>query len=180
MFKKPIIQLSIIAIIIGSVFIVNGLILAWTSPVSTPPADNVGAPINIGTDSQYKSGALGVGGVFHGYSSAIFDGNVIADIPTADNHLATKAYVDAQSGGGVTCDKVLTGDSGVAYDGYSAHEYCQAQAYQYAIPNVSAGQCSYKGIDRLGNVITGEHSCSQELGDSHPLGSGSNPLWCCK
>jgi hypothetical protein len=40
------------------------------------PIGNVGAPINVSGTIQYKSGALGIGGVLRGYSNAIFDGNV--------------------------------------------------------------------------------------------------------
>lgn len=39
------------------------LLYAWTSPTATPPAGNVAAPINIGTASQNKLGALGLGGL---------------------------------------------------------------------------------------------------------------------
>lgn len=45
---------------------------AWTSPTADPPEDNVDAPINTGSTLQYKSGALGVGGVLRGYSASYF------------------------------------------------------------------------------------------------------------
>jgi hypothetical protein len=72
----------------GIKVIIFGLILAigisyafaWTEPTVAPPNGNVEAPINIGSSSQYKDGALGVGGVFHGYSDAIFDGSILLDI----------------------------------------------------------------------------------------------------
>ena len=117
MFKKSISYFSVIAIVIGVVFLVNGLILAWTPPISAPPADNVDAPLNVGSTGQSKAGGLilntggaetglivdqgnvGIGTAAPGAKLEV-DGNVIADIPTADNHLTTKAYVDAQGGGG--------------------------------------------------------------------------------
>jgi len=43
---------------------------AWTDPASSPPNGNVGAPINTGLIAQIKSGALGVTGIIHGFSSA--------------------------------------------------------------------------------------------------------------
>ncbi|MFH1180806.1 MAG: hypothetical protein V1705_00160 [bacterium] len=51
---------------------------AWTEPPTgtTPPDNNVPAPINVGAAIQYKSGALGIGGVLRGYADAIFDGKV--------------------------------------------------------------------------------------------------------
>ena len=111
MLKKTITQLFILTIVISCIFLANGLILAWTSPGYNPPDGNVDAPLNIGSDSQYKLGALGVEGIFRGYSNAIFDGNVgigitnpgaklevegniIADEPTQNGHVATKFYVD--------------------------------------------------------------------------------------
>ncbi|KKN91747.1 hypothetical protein LCGC14_0214150 [marine sediment metagenome] len=36
----------------------------WTEPTAVPPGDNVPAPLNVGGVTQYKSGALGVGGLF--------------------------------------------------------------------------------------------------------------------
>jgi hypothetical protein len=49
---------------------------AWTEPTDTPPDGNVEAPINVGDNIQYKAGTLGIGKILHGYSNAIFDGNV--------------------------------------------------------------------------------------------------------
>jgi len=62
--------------IILSTLLVATIIYAWTEPTVVPPGGNVSASINVGGDSQYKSGALGIGGVFRGYSNGIFDGNV--------------------------------------------------------------------------------------------------------
>jgi hypothetical protein len=36
---------------------------AWVNPTVSPPDGNIGAPINTGVATQYKSGALGVGGL---------------------------------------------------------------------------------------------------------------------
>jgi len=54
---------------------------SWTGPGNAPPICPSGepgcdAPINIGGTFQYKSGALGIGGVFRAYSNAIIDGDV--------------------------------------------------------------------------------------------------------
>ncbi|MEA2113166.1 MAG: hypothetical protein U9P63_00720, partial [Patescibacteria group bacterium] len=61
MLKKTITNLSIIAIVIGSVLIANGLILAWTAPAVPPTGGNVAAPLNIGSEPQVKEGSLGIG-----------------------------------------------------------------------------------------------------------------------
>jgi len=58
MLKRAITQISILAIVIGSIFLANGLILAWSSPGSAPPDGNASAPINISGTSQTKSGTL--------------------------------------------------------------------------------------------------------------------------
>lgn len=34
-------------------------LLAWTGPTAAPPANNVSAPINIGTNEQFKPGVIG-------------------------------------------------------------------------------------------------------------------------
>lgn len=58
------------------IFFGIAIVYAWTEPAQAPPSGNISAPVNVGVTSQYKSGALGVGGVFHGYSTGIFDSNV--------------------------------------------------------------------------------------------------------
>lgn len=74
---------------ITALFVFVGIVIvyAWTEPASAPPTGNVSAPVNVGATSQYKSGALGVGGVFHGYSTGIFDGNVGIGTPTPETKL---------------------------------------------------------------------------------------------
>ncbi len=65
-------------IAIGTIFFIGLLyVSAWTgAPTGTPPANNVDAPVNVSINSQYKDGALGVGGLIRGYADAIFDGGV--------------------------------------------------------------------------------------------------------
>lgn len=58
MLQKSITYLSIIVIVIGAIFLANGLILAWTPPCDDPPNCNVPAPLNIGSTGQSKSGGL--------------------------------------------------------------------------------------------------------------------------
>lgn len=105
-----------------SVFLVTFVVFAFAGPSQNPPACPAGepgcdAPLHVGTAGQVKDGPLGIEGVFRAYSNLIVDGNVgigtanpttrlevdgniIASAPTASNHLTTKAYVDAQAGGG--------------------------------------------------------------------------------
>lgn len=44
---------------------------AWTAPTATPPGGNVSAPLNTSNASQYKDGALGIGGYLQVYSSIL-------------------------------------------------------------------------------------------------------------
>jgi hypothetical protein len=113
MFPKTIVQISILTIIIGAVFLANGLILAWTGPTDPPPDGNVEAPINVSLSSQYKEGALGIGGVFRGYSNAIFDGNVGIGVTNPEAKLDilredTAAYVRIFNVGTYWSENALT------------------------------------------------------------------------
>lgn len=90
---------------------------AWVEPGTTPPGDNVAAPVNIGATTQYKSGALGIGGVFATDIDtflALLGGRV--GIGTANP--GAKLEVAGQikiTGGTPGADKVLTSDaSGLA------------------------------------------------------------------
>lgn len=51
-------SLSILTIVIGTIFLANGLILAWTGPSGSPPASNIDTPLNSGSTGQSKSGGL--------------------------------------------------------------------------------------------------------------------------
>jgi len=62
--------------IILSALVATTIVLAWTEPSQAPTGGNAPAPLNVSSASQYKSGALGIGGLLRGYSYAIFDGNV--------------------------------------------------------------------------------------------------------
>ncbi|MDI6603349.1 MAG: hypothetical protein QME57_04590, partial [Patescibacteria group bacterium] len=74
--KTKNILLQVLPVIIVATFLAAAIIYAWTEPREDPPGGNVAAPINVSASSQYKEGALGIGGLFRGYSNAIFDGNV--------------------------------------------------------------------------------------------------------
>jgi hypothetical protein len=87
---------SIITIIVCTAVVAGvSLVYSWTGPTQTPPGGNVDAPINVSDVTQYKSGALGVGGVLHGYSNAIFDGNVGIGAKTPTEKLEIADNFDA-------------------------------------------------------------------------------------
>lgn len=46
-----------------STIIFSAVSYSWTGPSTTPPGNNVAAPVNVGTASQVKSGALSVNGL---------------------------------------------------------------------------------------------------------------------
>ena len=100
-------------------------VAAWDGPSGNPPDSNIAAPINAGSEAQYKTGGLGVkiGGAITYWISQIGNnlvfktgddfatavetvnintdgriGNVSA--PIDDKDAVNKAYLDAQSGGG--------------------------------------------------------------------------------
>jgi hypothetical protein len=93
MFQKTITYFSIIVIVIGAIFLANGLILAWTSPTASPPGSNVPAPLNTGSTGQSKSGGLilNTGGAATGL--IVSQGNVgIGTIEAAGHQLDVASY----------------------------------------------------------------------------------------
>lgn len=93
-FKQVIVQsLFNLAIIVGLGVALNFVFAAWSEPTALPPAGNVEAPINVGAATQYKSGALGVGGLLAAYGNVEVSGTVKI------------------SGGSPAAGKVLTSDA---------------------------------------------------------------------
>ena len=58
---------------------------SWTAPTGTPPADNVPAPINVGTITQEKEGTLGVN------SLAVFGASSFTGVATFNNKLISNS-----------------------------------------------------------------------------------------
>jgi hypothetical protein len=52
-------------------FLVGFYVVAWTEPSQAPPGGNVPAPINVSSSTQYKAGALGIGGILQVYSNIV-------------------------------------------------------------------------------------------------------------
>lgn len=78
----------------------------------TPTADS-NAYVTTGSESQYKKGALGIGGLLKAYSGVNANGNRVTNVaaPTSSSDAATKAYVDAAGSGG-SCGGVTGGCTG--------------------------------------------------------------------
>ena len=68
--------LSILPQIVAMLFLAGFVVFAWTEPSQPPPSGNVDPPVNTGSISQYKAGALGVGGILQAFSDLIVNENV--------------------------------------------------------------------------------------------------------
>lgn len=124
-----------IILTLGLSISLQSLLAAWTPPTAVPPGSNTQPPINEGSADQAKLGGLSIGGGFAvdgnvgiGLAGAPtvaleVNGNIIADDPVDDNHVATKGWVmaNAGGGGGVT---MLSAESGSTMSSYDAAEYC--------------------------------------------------------
>ena len=109
--------------IILSALVATTIVLAWTEPSQAPTGGNAPAPLNVSSASQYKSGALGIGGLLRGYSNAIFDGNVGIGTasPSQKLHVAGNARItglancntiDTDASGNLACGTDETGGTG--------------------------------------------------------------------
>jgi hypothetical protein len=105
-FKAKLLQSLLIVII--ATLLVGVVIYAWTEPSQSPPGGNVPAPLNVGPDTQNKTGGLTIGGnvgIGTTYPSQKLDlGNsgriVNVQDPMDNQDVATKAWVLANAGGG--------------------------------------------------------------------------------
>ena len=148
---------------------------AWTEPTAIAPNGNVGAPINTGDNSQYKAGALGIGKVLHGYSNAVFDGNV--GIGTTD----PRAKLDVQNsvlvqysspvygvairssngGGWSRAYHFMKRDDNSILGGFGGFGGANSLTYLWAGPNYSSPYMVWES--GTGNVGIGTRTPSQKL-----------------
>lgn len=107
--------LFIIALTLGLSISFQSLLAAWTAPLANPStcvSGNPGcnAPVNDSATAQYKAGALGVGGILRGYSTAVFDGNVGIGTASPGAKLEVAGQVKI-TGGTPGAGKILTSDA---------------------------------------------------------------------
>ena len=150
------IKQSFITIIICLILLAGvNYVMAWTAPTASPPADNVPAPINVSSDSQYKEGALGVGGVFHGYSSAIFDRKITMISQTedtdSDDTLVTKGYIDGKVG---TDPALILGEN------YPSSKFCECpeQYHGTLTPGSTVAPAGRLAIEYFGSMYDGTYN----------------------
>jgi hypothetical protein len=76
---RTIARIGVKGLIVGAGALVGALgVTAWTGPTGTAPNSNVSAPINVGTASQTKNGALGVNSLAV-YGNASVSGSISTD-----------------------------------------------------------------------------------------------------
>ena len=148
---------------------------AWTEPTAIAPNGNVGAPINTGDNSQYKAGALGIGKVLHGYSNAVFDGNVGIGTtsPRAKLDVQNSVLVQYSSpvygvairssngGGWSRAYHFMKRDDNSILGGFGGYGGANSLTYLWAGPNYSSPYMVWES--GTGNVGIGTRTPSQKL-----------------
>lgn len=72
-------------LIVGFLFAIgfSQVLAAFSEPGVPPTGNNPAEPVNISATTQYKGGALGVGGVFQSDSLAVINGGLIIERRTS-------------------------------------------------------------------------------------------------
>jgi hypothetical protein len=102
------------------------------------------AHIDSDGDGYFK-GKVGIGTTDTSAAELVVNGNIAASPPTADDHVATKAYVDASSGGG---GPSFAGYTATTYDGNIGGIIGMNAKCELEYPGSHA--CTYDEIIRLG------------------------------
>jgi len=134
--KLTFILIITIALTLGLSISLQSLLAAWTAPTAIPPNDNTAAPINVSATGQAKQGGLilntsastnglivqygnvGIGTTNPGAELEV-NGNIIANAPIQNNHVATKGYVDAASIGGCYISYINDSTDGACLSGFT-------------------------------------------------------------
>ena len=154
----------------GSTFYMGGNPLltrdSGTLDFGVETGENIDFTINNSSALYINSaGNLGIGTtspayIFDVYGNTRIDGNIIADVPTADNHLTTKAYVDAAAStsktelwpDGTTCTAGIENQLGWD-DGASAITYCDGS--NWIIEDTGCGEAIRHGGQSYDTVQIG-------------------------
>jgi len=171
--KKLLIQS--LPVILISLLTMAVLIYAWQEPSQSPPQGNVFAPINVGDTPQFKSGALGVGGIIYGYSNAFFDGNVGIGTTRPPNQKLDVAGKIKISDDNATPTAGTIRWTGTDFEGYNGSEWksLTAQGGWSGVPELRQGPAG------CGFVVTTSPKCYTLACDT--CGGGgctSQYLWC--
>ena len=143
------------------------------------------------------TGSVGIGTtsptyIFDVYGDTRIDGNIIADVPTADNHLTTKAYVDAASGtsktelwpDGTACTAGIENQLGWD-DGASAITYCDGS--NWIVEETGCGETIRHGGQSYNTIQIGTQCWFAEnlnigtklaAGTTEPANNGTIEKWC--
>jgi hypothetical protein len=109
-------RIIVLAAIIGLTVAYAG---AWTEPTEAPTGGNVEAPINVGTSSQYKTGAFAIGGIFETDTEThlAIDGSgvKIGDATSPSESLDVVGNIKAS--GGITAGSDITTSGGILAGG---------------------------------------------------------------
>ncbi|MFH1401552.1 MAG: hypothetical protein ABIG40_01145 [Parcubacteria group bacterium] len=181
--------ISITAVILVAVFAFVFYILAWTEPSAVPPSANISSPINVGTTTQYKLGALGVGGVFQADSLtytatstylAALGGRVGIGVLNPTQKLDVAGYIKGRTGlcidddcrtswadvGGTAVTYKMTAKSYLQGGTYYSKTVSYTCAGDPANTSVSLKQMTdgtYTTTDNHGNNIS-VNSCTNSIG----------------
>ena len=90
-----------------SVFLICFAVIAYTSPTSTPPSDNLPELVNTGSDPQYIEGSLDVGGVLRG--TGLISNPTGETRPTCDSSTKGMQWYDYT-------DNLFLGCNGTSWD----------------------------------------------------------------
>ena len=103
----------------------------WTEPTADPPDGNVDAPLNVGSGTQSKAGALGIDGVFRAYSVAIVGTAAVEPIDPGEYELWVQGDLRVTGGfnwgSSMTYDAdtdKLTVDAEIETDKFTVREVC--------------------------------------------------------
>lgn len=109
-----------VVISVGVSISVQSLLAAWTAPTATPPGGNVATPINEGSNTQVKSGILGITNDFYvGIGNTFFvdeSGTTNIGIGTADpkTKLDIDGVIRTRPRLSATCD--IDNEGAIYYD----------------------------------------------------------------
>lgn len=137
--RTPYTKLTVLAVLLLALVSLNS-VFAWTTAPSNPPSNNTSAPVNVGSGTQAKLGALGVLDLTTLALRVDTDTNPNGTKLSINGNVSASAYCDVNGENCVSSTAMGTGDA--TSTNTTLDQAIETTVALYNCPDISSNSCS--------------------------------------